>query len=192
DEGEKETVLQARPGLLKTMKQHPDRLVLAQVIGPPSNTVLRRNVKVRYDENFIWLVDVDYYARVLKEGHNYVYLDKHLVSIGLHEDQTTVFCRTNDDIIFRENIWFAAKIGPAAFKDILIYDYYWRLLRNYGIRSLADIESNGLSPKEIPNVIMYMLANQQKLSPFLLKKGLYSKAQMAKSYMKWRFKKVVL
>ncbi len=192
DEMGRETVLQARPGLLKIMKQHPNRLVLAQVIGPPSNTMLRKKVNVRYDENFIWLVDVDYYARLLKAGHSYIYLDKHLVSIGLHEDQTTVFCRTNDDIIFRENIWFASKIGAAAFKDILIFDYYWRLLRNYGIRSLTDVEDNGLLQSEIPDVITQMLAAQQKLQPASLKKGFYSKAQMAKSYIRWRLKKGML
>ena len=189
DETGKETILQARPELLKTMKQHPNRLVLAQVIGPPSNTMLRKTVKVRYDEAFIWLVDVDYYARVLQSGHNYVYLDKHLVSIGLHEDQTTVFCRTNNDIIFKENIWFAGKMGDAAFKDILIFDYYWRLLRNYNIRSLTDFEANGVLPSQIPNVIKHILSAQQKLAPAALKKGIYSKAQMAKCYIGWRLKK---
>ena len=189
DEMGKQTVLQARPQLLKTMKKHPYRLVLAQVIGPPSNTILRKKVKTKYDERFIWLVDVDYYARILNEGHDYVYIDQHLVSIGLHEDQTTVFCRTNDDIIFKENIWFAGKMGDAAFVDILIYDYYWRLLRNYNIRSVADIAANGVGADEVPHVIHSMLAAQQKLNAASLKKGFYSKAQMAKSYIRWRLKK---
>lgn len=186
DEKGNTTILQARPQLLHRLKEKPNHLVLAQVIGPPSNTMLRSSVTTRYDESMIWLVDVDYYSRLLKEGYNYQYLPKHLVSIGLHEDQTTVFCRTNADIIFKENIWFAGKIGATAFRDILIYDYYWRLLRNYNIRGMQDIVANGVKKEEVPPVILHMLQGQLKSSLQQLKKGWYSKTAMTASYLAWR------
>jgi glycosyltransferase involved in cell wall biosynthesis len=189
DEEGRVTVLQARPELLPQLSKKPNRLVLAQVIGPPSNTVLKRSVATRYDEKMIWLVDVDYYSRLLKEGYQYHYLPEHLVSIGLHEDQTTVFCRNHADIIFKENIWFASKIGEAAFKDILIYDYYWRLLRNYKIRSLQDIIVNGVNENEVPAIIKHMLKHQLKSNLASLQNGWYSKGKMAISYYSWRFKK---
>ena len=155
------TVLQAIPSLVKRLYKTPNQLVLAQVIGPPSNTMLKKNVDVRYDERFIWFVDVDYYVRLLKKGYRYAYIDKHLVSIGIHEDQTTAFCRANNDIIFKENIWFAGKIETEAFRDIKLYDYYWRLLRNYRIRTLEDMAANGVQPNEVPDVIQKMLQFQQ-------------------------------
>lgn len=189
DEEGRVTVLQARSEMLPQLSQKPNRLVLAQVIGPPSNTMLKRTVTTRYDEKMIWLVDVDYYARVLKEGYRYHYIPAHLVSIGLHEDQTTVFCRNHADIIFKENIWFAGKIGEGAFKDILIYDYYWRLLRNGGIRSMQDIIANGVQEPEVPGIILHMLKHQRKLSLAALQNGWYSKGQMAISYYTWRFNK---
>ncbi len=186
DESGKDTVLQALPGLLHTMAQKPNHLLRAQVIGPPSNTMLRRSVPLRYDEQFIWLVDVDYYSRLLKEGHRYRYLDEHLVSIGLHSDQTTEFCRANNDIIIRENILFAAKLKEADFHDILIFDYYWRLLRNSSIRSLEDLLANKVDPRIIPKVILHMIRSQKKIVPSLLKKGALSKAAMSLSYTAWR------
>lgn len=186
DEDGNKLILQARPRLLHTMSKHPDHLLLAQVIGPPSNTLLRRTVTTRYDERFIWLVDVDYYSRMLKERYRYHYIDRHLVSIGLHEDQTTVFCRLHADIIFKENIWFAGKIGAPAFRDILIYDYYWRLLRNYNIRSIENIEANKLKADEIPPVIIQMLNFQKKFTLPLLKKGAVSKSLMSLAYLNWR------
>jgi glycosyltransferase involved in cell wall biosynthesis len=189
DEKGNKTILQARPYLLKEMAEKPNHLLLAQVIGPPSNTMLRRKVTTRYDERFIWLVDVDYYSRMLKEGYKYQYIDKHLVSIGLHEDQTTVFCRTNDDIIFKENIWFAGKLEQKAFKDVLIYDYYWRLLRNYGIRDVEDIKRNGVKEEEIPAVILQMLQLQKKLPKGFLKNGILSKTFMSIGYSNWQMKK---
>jgi glycosyltransferase involved in cell wall biosynthesis len=188
DEEGKETILQALPRLLKEMKEKPNQLVLAQVIGPPSNTLLKRTVTTRYDERFIWLVDVDYYSRLLRSGYNYFYIDRHLVSIGLHEDQTTIFCRNNPDVIFKENVWFAGKIGAEGFRDILIYDYYWRLLRNYKIRSVADMEANHLKPEEIPAVIRQMLDFQKKFSLSILRNGVISKSLMTISYLRWKSK----
>jgi len=175
--------LQAIPSLLKDMQKHPNHLVRANVIGPPSNTMLRSKVSVRYDEAYIWLVDVDYYVQLLEAGHGYKYLNAHLVSIGLHEDQTTVFCRNNEDVIIKENIWFASKIGRKAFKDILIYDYYWRLLRNYKIRSIQDITVTGVNEETILPVIHHMLALQQNMPLSILKMGIISKTLMFFNYL---------
>lgn len=189
DENGKVVMLQERKYLLKEMDRKPNHLLLSQIIGPPSNTVLRSSVPIRYDEQFIWVVDVDYYARLLKAGHRYRYIDRHLVSIGLHEDQTTVFCRTNSDIIFRENIRFAAKLEPEAFQDPVFFDYYWRLLRNDNIRSLADVSANGISRNELPAVLHHMLEAQQKLPAKALKVGAISKIFMLLCYVRWQFKK---
>ncbi len=171
------------PALLSKLTERPNRLVLSQVIGPPSNAMFRKKIRIRYDENFIWLVDVDYYSRVLKAGHTYKYVSEHLVSIGIHADQTTEFCRANPDIIFKENIQFAVKMGAPAFNDILIYDYYWRLLRNHHIRTPADFERNGLPLQSVPKVINQIFSMQKKISPRLLQVGAGSKLFMAISYL---------
>ena len=106
-----------------------------------------------------------------------------MVSIGLHEDQTTVFCRNNEDVIIKENIWFASKIGNTAFKDILIYDYYWRLLRNYKIRSIQDITVTGVNEQTILPVIYHMFALQQNIPLSVLKMGIVSKTLMFFNYL---------
>ena len=175
--------LQYLTSLLKDMHKRPNHILRANVIGPPSNTMLKKGVDVAYDEDYIWLVDVDYYVALLKKGYEYVYLDQHLVSIGLHEEQTTVFCRNNEDVIVKENIWFAEKIGNQAFEDILIYDYYWRLIRNYKIRSIDDLVKTGVAETSILPVIKKMLSLQRKFPLSLLKLGPFSKLLMSICYL---------
>jgi glycosyltransferase involved in cell wall biosynthesis len=182
EEGRDPLTLQALPRLLRDMSQRPNHILRANVIGPPSNTMVRARVKTRYDERYIWLVDVDYYVSLLKTGYKYVYLDRHLVSIGLHADQTTAFVRANDSIILKENIWFARKLEAEAFSDVLIYDYYWRLLRNHGVRQLEDIVAAGVAVTEIRPVIRHMLKGQQRLPPKAWKRGPVSKTGMMLSY----------
>jgi glycosyltransferase involved in cell wall biosynthesis len=175
--------LQAIKSLLGNMDQKPHHILRANVIGPPSNVMLKRSIPIRYDENYIWLVDVDYYVQLLEAGHSYVYLDQHLVSIGLHEDQTTVFCRNNEDVIVKENIHFAHKLGNRAFTDILIYDYYWRLLRNYHIRSIDTLHAYGVVPEKILPVILHQLNWEKQCPIWLLKFGPFSKLLMSLNYL---------
>lgn len=175
--------LQAIKSLLGNMDQKPHHILRANVIGPPSNVMLKRSIPIRYDENYIWLVDVDYYVQLLEAGNQYVYLDQHLVSIGLHEDQTTVFCRNNEDVIVKENIHFAHKLGNKAFGDILIYDYYWRLLRNYKIRSIDTLIAYQVVPEKILPVIHWMLQSQIRFPSALLKFGPCSKILMTLNYL---------
>jgi glycosyltransferase involved in cell wall biosynthesis len=175
--------LQAIKSLLGNMDQKPHHILRANVIGPPSNVMLKRSIPIRYDENYIWLVDVDYYVQLLEAGNQYVYLDQHLVSIGLHEDQTTVFCRNNEDVIVKENIHFAHKLGNKAFGDILIYDYYWRLLRNYKIRSIDTLIVYQVVPEKILPVIHWILQSQIRFPLALLKFGPCSKILMTLNYL---------
>ena len=174
--------LQAIKSLLGNMDQKPHHILRANVIGPPSNVMLKRSIPVRYDENYIWLVDVDYYVQLLEAGYSYKYLDQHLVSIGLHEDQTTVFCRNNEDLIVKENIHFAHKLGQSAFSDILIYDYYWRLLRNYKIRSVGTLHAYGVVPEKILPIILHQLNWEKHCPMWLLKFGPFSKLLMSLNY----------
>jgi len=178
-------ILQGMKSLLYKMYDYPFRLVISDVIGPPSNVMLRREVKkkVIYDENFIWLVDVDYYIRLLQSGFKYYYVDKHLVSIGLHKDQTTEYCLNNRHIMFKENVWLAKKIERFIYSDILVYDYYWRLLRNYSITNIFDFQKNNIPIKEIPPFLKKAFLIQQKIPRQILKIGVFSKVLMSISYL---------
>lgn len=182
DESGKSFVLQEIPSLLHQLEKKPNHLVRSDVIGPPSNVMLRKKVATRYDERLIWLVDVDYYVRLLKSGFKPYYIDQHLVSIGLHADQTTVYVNDNSSIILKENILFAHKITVAAFNDIRIYDYYWRLLRNHKVKNKVQILESGADEDLILPIIDHIISLQRKFSTKLLKFGPLSKLLMLISY----------
>ncbi len=182
DESGKSFVLQEIPSLLHQLEKKPNHLVRSDVIGPPSNVMLRKKADTRYDERLIWLVDVDYYVRVLKSGFKPYYIAQHLVNIGLHADQTTVYVNDNSSIILKENILFAQKITAEAFNDIYIYDYYWRLLRNHKVKNKVQILESGVSEDFVLPVIDHIISLQNKVSTKLLKFGPISKILMFFSY----------
>ena len=168
------------------LSDFPDYLVIRCVIGPPSNVMFRQKIKIRYDENLIWLVDVDYYIRLLKSGCKYQYINKHLVNIGIHPDQTTEFVRANRSIALKENLFVANRIGRYPLYHINLYDYYWRLIRNYNIRSYGQLELLEIVNKEMEKVFSIMVKSQTKVPQKLLKNGFISKTVMFLTYLRWR------
>lgn len=171
-------VLQTFPWLLTSIQNNPYHLVRSDVIGPPSNVMVRKGVNIRYDEEMIWLVDVDYYVRLIESGLIYTYIDKHLVSIGLHEDQMTNFCRENSSIMVKENLFFAYKNQTKLFSDWRLFDYFWRLLRNHAIIGEDQLWNAGVPKERVVTDIKRMLRWQKPFSLKLLRVGIFSKLVM--------------
>ena len=164
--------------ILDDLAAHPEGLLLGNVVGPPSNVMVRSTVSARYMESLIWLVDVEYYIRLIKSGHKFYFIDERLVLTGVHDQQVTAYVQQNKTIILKEHLLMAGKLGPAIFADWRIYDLYWRLLRNHEIRSLTQLEPIGVEIETIPSCLVQMLNFQRQIPVSILKNGVLSKALM--------------
>ena len=83
-------------------------LFLVNMIGAPSATLVR-NKGILMDEQLKWLVDIDWYIRILKENPKYADTLQPLISVGLMETQVTKSCLADEELIFRENGYFFDK-----------------------------------------------------------------------------------
>lgn len=183
--------LQKKRNLVRQLNKKPMHLLFSQVIGTPSNLMFRSSIPLRFDNRFVWLVDVDFYIRLFGAGLRYTYIDQHLVSIGLHEEQMTVYCRNNPGLIFKENLLFASKYGESPFGDVRYFDYFWRLLRNHKIRTYDELLGYGLKKKSIPNVLFVMLTLQQRMPLVCLRLGLISKPLMLLCFFYWKVRSTI-
>ena len=168
--------------ILNELTTHPEGLLLGNIIGPPSNVMIRKNVSLRYTIPFIWLVDVEYYMRLLQKGYKYRFINEPLISVGIHDQQTTAFVQQNKKIILKEHLLLAIAQGPSLFSDIRIYDLYWRLMRNYGIRAMAQLKELGIEADKLPAQLKQILNFQKKIPGLVLKNGFASKILMFTAY----------
>lgn len=159
---------------------NPILLLLHNVIGPPSNIIMRNTIAERYDEHYKWLVDIEFYIRLIINGRQFAYTNHPIVSVGIHPSQMSNFCKKDGVIILKENVYFAFQYVHL-LKGLKVYDYYWRLLRNSKIRSISDLIRVGLNKDEIPAYIKNIVNIQKKLPAFLLR-GAFSKFFMTISY----------
>ncbi len=74
----------------------------ANVLGAPS-VMLFEAMEIRFDANLCWLLDVDFYLRLLK-GRQFSYIYEPLISIGHDGDQLTDFCMQHPGLVMKETL----------------------------------------------------------------------------------------
>jgi glycosyltransferase involved in cell wall biosynthesis len=151
------------------------------IIGPPSVVMVANDKPLFYDNRLKWFVDIDYYIRHLEESR-IVYIHSVLVNVGIGKEQVTQDCFRQRLIEVPEAFHLFNKIGFKRLKNILVYDAWWRLIRNLEIRSLNDIAESGYNG-EISKPLKSMIAWQKKIPPFLIKNGVFSKMAMFLNYL---------
>jgi hypothetical protein len=84
-----------------------------------------------------------------------------------------------------ENLLLLEKLGVGILRNVIVYDYYWRVFRNLKIRSIAEVEH--YYSGKIPSIIKEMISVQTSISLKLLKIGVASKALMLIIYIRSLF-----
>ena len=158
-----------------------------KIIGPPSVIMHRNDGFHVYDTELKWLVDIDMYTRRL-EVDKIVYLPEPLVKVGIGDTQVTALVHGAADIEVPEYFHFLQKTGLKKLRNVLVYDAWWRFIRNFKLFSEATIQQYGYSGS-IPPVIVRMTSLQKRLPLFLLKNGIFSKTIMFFHFL-WNRKKI--
>ncbi len=164
------------------LKQSRYNLFKRNFIGPPSVVFQRNTGEIKYDEKLKWLVDFEGYIRFLQSKSNFIYLDKNLVNIGLSGEQVTSSTQHDRRIVLPESLYFLEKHGMHILNNVFVYDYYWRMLRNFSVGTAGDLAAAGWQ-EGVPKRLLKMIADQQTVPGKLLHLGALSKLSMLLSYI---------
>lgn len=166
--------------------EHPYYLFASNKIGPPSVLLFRKNIQEIYDSNLKWLVDLEAYIRMMNKYHC-IYINSPLVTMSYNETQVTNNCFRNPYVEIREALIFYHKHGEVSHQRLIVYDAWWRLIRNLGIRNTADLlkYSSGYS---IPGFLIRILNFQKFIALKMLKISILSKVLMLISFFLNRIK----
>lgn len=167
---------------LRILRQDPASLFSGNFIGAPSTGMFRNNPDFRYDERMKWLVDVDQYIRVLQHNPRFVYLDRPLVNIGLHEGQVTGVVSGDKKVVIPEYLLLLEKLSPKVLQQVRYFDYCWRLLRNYKVRSVGELQELA-GPAHVPRAWLSIVRWQSQFSTDILHIGPVSKSLMLMAYL---------
>ena len=150
-------------------------------VGNPSCTLIRRDAGLFYDHRFKYVVDFEYYIRCIKKLNRYQYIDEVLLNIGFHKEQVTKYTFLVPSVQIPENLILLDKLGHNILRNLLVYDYYWRMVRNLKIRNPTEIKT--YYDKDLNRVIKRMINFQSKVPVQVLQIGLFSKSFMLLNYV---------
>jgi glycosyltransferase involved in cell wall biosynthesis len=179
---EKNQIIEISNTWTKKLLSDHNVLFARNVIGPPSVTLIHNSIKQEYNEQLRWRVDIEYYIKVLNEGHNITFINQPLINIGLSDLQVTNSCFNNPAVELPEGFFLLEKYGVTALKNIWVYDAWWRLLRNMGIRSKNQLKQ--YVNKEWPPLLIKIVQDLSRVNKTLIKNGIVSKTLMTLSYLK--------
>ncbi len=170
------------------LRKSPLNLLKTQYIGAPSNTLIKRDVGLLYDNQFKWVVDFEYYIRCLQKTNCFYYVNKTLVNIGINKEQVTVASFRNPEVEIPENHAMLKKLGNPILRNICVYDYYWRFYRNLKIKNeemVVKYYSQPLNP-----LLIQIMQFQNKIGFKILQNGILSKTFMIMNYLVSLTKKI--
>jgi glycosyltransferase involved in cell wall biosynthesis len=166
---------------LLLLKWSPLHLFKKVYVGNPSCTLVLRGARVYYDNEYKFVVDFEYYFRLIEIFNSYKYIDQLLISVGFNALQVTKYTFKVAAVQVPENLSLVNKLGTRILRNLLVYDYYWRMWRNLGVRGVADCRKFYDAP--IPKILVIMMQQQAMVPLHVLKIGVVSKVMMCVSYL---------
>jgi len=131
---------------LANLLDRPHSLFEGNCVGAPSATIYRRKVPLEYDGGMKWLVDLDFYIRVLSINPHFAFTSQALITTPTNaEHQVTESCRDNVTVELFEYSRLFSKLDPTWRDDPQVIGTWVRLFLKYRIRQLADFRRFGVA-----------------------------------------------
>jgi glycosyltransferase involved in cell wall biosynthesis len=98
------------PEQLKNLGKEPTVLYCNNFVGAPSNTIFRNKKNFLFDKNIKWLVDIDFYIRMLQHNGNFAFTEEVLSVTNLPEGRVSDHCANNKQVELFEYFYVLDKL----------------------------------------------------------------------------------
>ncbi len=130
---------------LADLAKDPASLFVGNCIGAPSATICRRSASLDYDRRMKWLVDIDYYYRMLMNNGRFVCTTEALIATPTNAGhQVTESCRDNGVVELGEAMLLFEKFSSKQRENPLVKQGWMILFRRFKMRKLDDFSRYGL------------------------------------------------
>ena len=103
---------------VQSIKTDFKELINHNRIGAPSVIIFRNGLNIFFDKNLKWLVDIDFYIRLILKNNNIAFINEELINIGLQENRLTDSCINEEDLEEKEKKYVKNKIKQILNKQI--------------------------------------------------------------------------
>lgn len=132
---------------IKVLEVNPYKLFFGNFIGPPSSLMFRKECFAPFDTNLKWVVDIDFYIRVLSAGHRLGVIEEELIAVSVEGDfKVTNDCIDDINIVLGEQIYLFNKIKKFIKSDKRRYiKYIHEIMGQFKIKSFNQLQESNYS-----------------------------------------------
>lgn len=95
---------------LQQLLENPTAIFPNNFVGAPSSTIYRRSVDLLFDTKLKWLVDIDFYIRILKQNPYFIFIPANSVCCSIGSHSVTSECQNGIRTRFFEWVYVYSKI----------------------------------------------------------------------------------
>jgi glycosyltransferase involved in cell wall biosynthesis len=151
------TVHQPEANQLVALKADPPLVFFGNFIGAPSATIYRKSAILPYDKAIKFVVDMDFYIRMLNHNPNFQYSQETLIcttSEAVH--QVTDGCMQKDVQLF-EYTYLYNKLRKTYLPEKRFGNYFYTLFNQFDVKSLKELKASGIPVPEPKFYFQWML-----------------------------------
>jgi glycosyltransferase involved in cell wall biosynthesis len=151
---------------LEMLGNNIDCLVFQNYIGHPSVTFFKKDAQLKFDQDFKWVIDIDFYIKYLSSKPNWHYIDDVLVGITKDDNQVSAGCFNNPNVEIPEYLLMLHKLNLKQSQ----YTFFciWELVRKFKIKESSSFKE--YYPQFITNALIDRVVAIQRWIPNLILK----------------------
>lgn len=169
EDAQSESVRESRPTdqQLLMLRTAPEKLFLGNCVGAPSATICRREAALDYDQRMKWLVDIDFYIRILRQSKSFAYSPDMLIVTPTNAGhQVTEICNTDAETELYEYSLLYLKNTDYLGSDEDAWAFLLMFVGKYGSDALELVIAKYQDDQGLNALLENLLFNYQK-KPFL-------------------------
>lgn len=125
---------------LNNLRKNCNTLFSGNLIGPPSSIIFRNTPGLCFDENFRWLVDIDFYIHLLQGAKPFAYCKEPLVGVTVESShQVTRECENNKEVELYEYLYLFSKLSHKWKQFPAYVKIFSQLFKKYSISSSREL-----------------------------------------------------
>jgi len=126
---------------INDLERDCNTLFMGNLIGPPSSIIFRNTPGLCFDENLRWLVDIDFYIRLLQRKP-FAFCREPLVGVTVESDhQVTRECENNKQVELFEHLYLFSKLSHRGKQFFAYMRLFSQLFKKFSIRSSRELTS---------------------------------------------------
>ncbi|MBA4241551.1 MAG: glycosyltransferase family 2 protein [Sphingobacteriaceae bacterium] len=148
---------------LAKLKNEYHYLFFKNLIGAPSAIIYRKEMAVKFDNTFKWLVDIDFYISALTKNNSVQYIEKPLIcTIHGMETQVTQQIEYDKQVQIKEHVLLFSKIVNHVKSQKNYFLFFDELFLRYDVNSMEDLKQICEVPENLNEFFNQVFQNLHK------------------------------